>query len=173
MPKRGFAALLITIGALVLLLSFKTPDGPLPRTANDAAIIEPRVTQAPARTARPGATSAPADAAAPTPPPTTGSGAGGTTSAATTKVDGPVVSTRYGDVQVELVVGGGRIQDVVALELPTGRRSGQISQYAEPILHSETLQAQSASIDTVSGATYTSEAYTQSLQGAIDQAGIG
>ena len=102
--------------------------------------------------------------------PATGSG-GGTTAA--TKVDGPVVDTRYGPVQVELVVADGKISDVVALQLPTGRRSGQISQAAAPILHDEALQAQSASIDLVSGATYTSDAYTQSLQAAIDQAGIG
>ena len=57
--------------------------------------------------------------------------------------------------------------------LPTGRRSGQISQVAAPILHDEALRAQSAKIDLVSGATYTSDAYTQSLQAAIDQAGIG
>ena len=83
------------------------------------------------------------------------------------------MDTRYGPVQVELVVADGKISDVVALQLPTGRRSGQISQAAAPILHDEALQAQSASIDLVSGATYTSDAYTQSLQAAIDQAGIG
>ena len=109
-------------------------------------------------------------AAAPPAAPATGSGSG--TTAATT-VDGPVVDTRYGPVQVELVVAGGKISDVVALQLPTGRRSGQISQAAAPILHDEALQAQSAKIDLVSGATYTSDAYTQSLQAAIDQAGIG
>ena len=67
----------------------------------------------------------------------------------------------------------GKVTDVVALELPTGRRSGQISQYAGPILRQEALQAQSAKIDLVSGATYTSDAYTQSLQAALDQAGVG
>ena len=68
---------------------------------------------------------------------------------------------------------GGKLTDVVALELPTGRRSGQISNYAAPILRQEALQAQSAKIDLVSGATYTSDAYTQSLQAALDQAGVG
>jgi uncharacterized protein with FMN-binding domain len=70
-------------------------------------------------------------------------------------------------------VASGKVADVVALQLPTGRRSGQISSYAAPILHDEALQAQSASIDTVSGATYTSDAYAQSLQAALDQAGLG
>lgn len=170
MPKRGLAALAITTVALVLLLSFKTPDLPATRTATDAAIVAPRATaQVPTRTTRPGTTSAPATLAPSDPTAAPSAAAGG---GAGTTVDGPVVSTRYGDVQVEVVVGGGQIQDVVALAMPTGRRSGQISQYSEPLLRSEALQAQSAHIDTVSGATYTSDAYAQSLQGALDQAGI-
>jgi hypothetical protein len=52
----------------------------------------------------------------------------------------------------------------------SGGRSGQISSYAAPILASEALQAQSASIDIVTGATYTSQAYANSLQSALDQA---
>jgi uncharacterized protein with FMN-binding domain len=77
----------------------------------------------------------------------------------------------YGDVQVRLVIRGGRIADVQALVMPTDRRrSAQISQYAGPQLHDEVLQAQSATIDTVSGATYTSDAYAQSVQAALDQA---
>jgi len=59
-----------------------------------------------------------------------------------------------------------------ALELPSGGRSSQISRFVEPILRSEALQAQSANIDGVSGATYTSTAYAQSLQSALDSAGI-
>ena len=61
--------------------------------------------------------------------------------------------------------------DVTALQLPDGDpRSSQISQYAEPYLRQSVLQAQSAAIDMVSGATYTSQAYAQSLQSALDQA---
>ena len=115
----------------------------------------------------PGATAAPAGATATPAPAKTGSTSGSKT------VDGPVVSTQFGDVQVEVVVAGGKLTDVVALELPTGRRSGQISNYAAPTLRQEALQAQSAKIDLVSGATYTSDAYTQSLQAALDQAGVG
>src|SRR6478735_5465476 len=132
LPRRAVAALGITTVALILLLSFKTPDDALPaRTTGAVAVVEPA----------------------------TGTTGDGTTVATT--VDGPVVDTRYGPVQVELVVANGKISDVVALQLPTGRRSGQISQAAAPILHDEALQAQSAKIDLVSGATYTSDAYTQ------------
>ncbi|MBV8236776.1 MAG: FMN-binding protein [Acidimicrobiia bacterium] len=101
-----------------------------------------------------------------------------TTSAASSQgrtVDGPVIDTRYGPVQVELVMGAGnRISDVRVLQYPNeARRSQLINEQALPILHDETLSAQSASIDTVSGATYTSDGYGQSLQAALDQAGIG
>jgi uncharacterized protein with FMN-binding domain len=88
-------------------------------------------------------------------------------------VDGPVVDTRYGPVQVEIVVASGRISDVKALEYPTeARRSQLISEQALPMLHDEVVQAQSANIDTISGATYTSDAYGQSLQAALDSAGL-
>ncbi len=175
MPKRGLAALAITTVALILLISFKVPDQPVvDQTTGNLAIVEPSTAPvtAPGATAVPGAAATPAPAATKAPAAkseTTGSGG----SAASAKVDGPVVSTRFGPVQVEVVVSSGKVADVVALQLPTGRRSGQISSYAAPILHDEALQAQSASIDTVSGATYTSDAYAHSLQAALDQAGLG
>ncbi|HVS44548.1 MAG TPA: FMN-binding protein [Candidatus Dormibacteraeota bacterium] len=82
-----------------------------------------------------------------------------------------VFAGQYGDVEVRLTISGGRITDVVALRMPSDRaRSAQISQYAGPQLRGEVLQAQSAQIDTVSGATYTSDAYAQSVQAALDQA---
>ncbi len=78
----------------------------------------------------------------------------------------------YGDVQVRVTLNGSKIVDVQALKLPSDRsRSARISNAAGPILRTEALQAQSAHIDLVSGATYTSESYAQSLQGALDRAG--
>lgn len=102
---------------------------------------------------------------------TTGS-SGGTSSTATGTYTGPVVSDPYGDVQVQITVAKGKITDVQALSLPTGGHSGRISDFAAPILRTQALTAQSANIDGVSGATYTSQAYAQSLQGALDAAGI-
>lgn len=172
MPKRGIAALLITTGALVLLLNFKTPDQTLPAPGSGVAIVQP-TTLAPSVGA--GATPSPATGTS-TPKPSTGAASPkptATTAATAATVDGPVVSTQYGDVQVEVVVARGKVQDVVALQLPTGRRSGQISSYSAPILRQEALSAQSASINSVSGATYTSDAYAQSLQAALQQAGLG
>jgi uncharacterized protein with FMN-binding domain len=81
------------------------------------------------------------------------------------------VRTPYGTVQVQITVSGGSISDVQALQLPNDRSySRRISQVVGPILHDETLQAQSSRIQLISGATYTSTGYAMSLQSALDQA---
>jgi uncharacterized protein with FMN-binding domain len=99
--------------------------------------------------------------------------ASATTSAADGTYTGSAVSTRWGDVQVQVTISGGTIAEVTALQLTDhDGRSIQISNRAEPVLRSEVLQAQSASVAMVSGATYTSAAYLQSLQSALDQAGF-
>lgn len=107
---------------------------------------------------------------------TTGSSTGtGTTggSSATGTFTGDTTHTRYGPVQVQITVANGTITDVTALQLTNSDgRSVQISQQAAPILRQEALQAQSAQIQSVSGATFTSEGYTTSLQSAIDEAGL-
>ena len=99
------------------------------------------------------------------------SASGGTGSAATgTKtVDGDTVQTRWGPVQVRITVKNGRLTEVTAITYPTDNpRDQEINSYALPRLRTEALTAQSADIDTVSGATYTSEGYRQSLQSALD-----
>jgi len=84
---------------------------------------------------------------------------------------GQAVDTRYGAVQVAITISGGQIADVSVPRYPnTERRDEEINAQAIPILISETTSAQSAQIDMVSGATFTSDGYTQSLQSAIDQA---
>jgi uncharacterized protein with FMN-binding domain len=87
-------------------------------------------------------------------------------------VDGTDIATKFGDVQVALVLKGHRIVDVRSLRLPFDRqRSAFISQQASPILRQEVLAAQSARINLVSGATYTSDAWATSVQSALSQAG--
>jgi uncharacterized protein with FMN-binding domain len=96
-----------------------------------------------------------------------GSGADGT-------FDGSVAQTRWGPVQVRITVSSGKIKSVEALQVPDGNfRDQQINSYAVPILEQEAVAAQSAQIDTVSGATYTSDGYRTSLQAAIDSAHQG
>ena len=86
-------------------------------------------------------------------------------------MNGISIDTRYGRVQVQIVVRGKRITHAKAIDYPqSGGRDREISGYAIPQLEQETLTAQSASIDTVSGATYTSDGYRQSLQAALDAA---
>ena len=86
-------------------------------------------------------------------------------------MDGKVVDTRYGPVQVEVTIQGDKITDVQALQLPNDRQySAQISDYVAPYLRKMVLQAQSANIDIISGATYTSTGYARSVQSALNSA---
>jgi uncharacterized protein with FMN-binding domain len=99
-----------------------------------------------------------------------GSGAGG----ASGTFAGSTSNTRYGPVQVQISVTGGRITAATLLQVPhEAGRTDRINSQAVPILNQETVQAQSAQIDTVSGATYTSDGYVRSLQSAIDAAHLG
>jgi uncharacterized protein with FMN-binding domain len=86
------------------------------------------------------------------------------------QVLGNAYDVSYGTVQVRVTLDGRRITDVTAVTLPQGGHSGDISSYAAPALRREALSAQSAHIDTVSGASYTSAGYAQSLQSALDKA---
>ncbi|MFF9088782.1 FMN-binding protein [Streptomyces sp. NPDC014991] len=91
----------------------------------------------------------------------------------TRTVTGDTVQTRWGPVQVRVTLGSGRLTDVTAVSCPRDNpRDREINGYALPQLRREALTAQSAQIDTVSGATYTSDGYRQSLQSALDSAGL-
>lgn len=94
-------------------------------------------------------------------------------STAATTMTGTVTQTRFGPVQVELSVANGEITAVQVLQYPNETsKDEQINAHAIPILIQETLKAQSAKIDMVSGATYTSAGYETSLQSALDKAGL-
>ncbi len=187
-PRRGAVALVTTVLAVVLLFSFKTTDsttlgqglptgaiiGAAPATATPAVVAD-RPTPAPAATTparshRPDATASPqiagppAPAATPTAPPVNaGQGVSGT-------FTGDAIDTAYGTVQIALVVQDGKITDVQELQLPSDRRlSQQISAQAGPMLRTEVLRAQSDNINGVSGASYTSYGFYQSLQSALSK----
>ena len=140
----------LTAAAAVLVLSWSagTRTGHLPSVG--PAVAAPVVPGGTSATRRP----APAPAA------------GGSR-----QVDGTVARTPYGLVQVRVDLVGTHIQDVIAVRLTdsTGT-SVRISASAAPILRREAVAAQSAQIDAVSGATYTSDGYRQSLQAALDAA---
>jgi len=159
MTKTRLVSLIIaTLGALGLLASFHTTAGTSTRTAPSAT----KGTTPTATTAPPPQGTTPSTGA---PPPTTNAG--------NQTVEGDTISTKYGDVQVRVTVSGGRLVDVQAVQLPSDRaRSQGISSDAGPLLRNEALRAQSARINTVSGATSTSDGYAQSLQSALDRAGL-
>lgn len=171
--RRAVLALIATAAGVVGLLQYKTSSAPsqfrvptaaaAPPADTPAAETSPSPSPSPAASAPPapraGATAAPA---APTP-----------AAPVARTISGSVVSNQFGDVQVTLVVRGGKITDVQTPLLPNDRpRSQYISSVAGPILRQETLQAQSAQIDGVSGATYTSYSFYQSLQAALAKAGM-
>jgi len=136
-----------TLSALVLLFSYHTSTGGSVDTRT--AALAP---------ASPGNTSSTS--------PSSGSSSGSFT--------GSSVDTRWGPVQVEITVENSRITDVQAVVYPAGnRRDEEINAYALPLLHDEVIQAQSAEVDTISGATVTSDGYLTSLQSAIDAAHLG
>jgi uncharacterized protein with FMN-binding domain len=153
-PRRAVVAVAGTVLSLALLFSFKTPDL---STTPGAAGSTGTSTRSTAANQSPAASGAAPSANA-------------QTVSATKTIAGSVVSSRYGNVQVQITVSGNTITDIQAVQLPFDNpHSSQISGYAAPVLASEVLRAQSATIDTVSGATYTSDAYRQSLQSALAQ----
>jgi uncharacterized protein with FMN-binding domain len=103
-----------------------------------------------------------------TPTAASSAGSGSTSAGSTSKTYvGAAEENRFGTVQATLVVTGNKITNVIITAPQDNPRSAYINSYAVPILVSETLQAQSANVDAVSGATYTSESYIGSLQAAL------
>ncbi|MFC4145928.1 FMN-binding protein [Micromonospora mangrovi] len=157
--------LLSTVAALVLLFSYKTSTmGP---GGESSAIASGGTGTGSWSGTYPGTDPGSTDTGSGTSA-GTGTGSGSTGSGTAT---GSVAQTRWGPVQVRITVSGGKITDVVAVQVPDGNhRDQEINDYAVPILRQEALAAQSARIDTVSGATVTSDGYQESLQAAIDAA---
>ncbi len=166
--RRILLAALSTVSGLVLLVSWQ------------AGINRSGVLGAAGEAATPSGTTVVPGVATPTPDPTGGpadppAGAPSAPSPAgvTGTFRGTTVTTRYGDVQVEITVSDGLITAADAIVFPDGdRESRQISNWAVPQLNESTVSAQGASIDMVSHATFTSHAYVESLQDALDQASL-
>ncbi|WP_367324424.1 FMN-binding protein [Streptomyces sp. HUAS ZL42] len=142
--RRVVLATAATVSGIVLLLSLKPASDP---ASASAAGVAPQQTAAAQESAQGGA----------------GAAAAGT-------VTGDATQTQYGVVQVRLTVSNGKITQAEAVQAPKGGRSDQITADAVPKLNQAAVAAQSADIDSVSGATYTSTGYKQSLQSALDKA---
>ncbi|MGV8979333.1 MAG: FMN-binding protein [Cellulomonas sp.] len=164
--KRIVVALLSTISGLVLLFAYPTSTNrsvtadTLPAAGTGTTTGSGTTGSAATGSAGTGTATGPAPAAA-GPAPAAKSGT----------FTGATVQTRWGPVQVRIVVANGKVTSADAIKYPTGNGNDQqINAYAIPQLNSEAVAAGSAKIDMVSGATVTSGGYVQSLQDAIDQA---
>jgi uncharacterized protein with FMN-binding domain len=166
--KRAVAVTGLTLAGVVWLLTYKISPPHLGALAGSLPTPDasPSPSPSPSTSASPKPTATPSVAPRPTPSPSPSPQAA--TAGTFTGVDVP---NRFGDVQVRVIITNGRITDVQALRLPSDRaESAYISQIAGPMLRTEALQAQSANIDIISGATYTSESYAESLNSALLQA---
>ncbi|MES4891557.1 FMN-binding protein [Streptomyces sp. NPDC096012] len=143
-----------TVSGMVLLLSLKPHTSPLLATTDVGSPTASSNSAPPSGSGRP-------------------SGAPSGTRTGSRTATGDTVETRWGPVRVRVTVKDGRLTDVTAVDYPQDNpRDQEINSYALPQLRREALAAQSAHIDMVSGATYTSTGYRQSLQSALDSAGL-
>lgn len=162
--RRNVTAAGSTVAGLVLLFNYHTSTSrtlavagvPLAGSGTTGTTSTPGVTPV-----SPTTTTATAPSTAPSTAP----------AAVKKTVTGTVAQTQWGPVQVQITVQGKKILSATVLQIPSGNpRDQEINSYAVPILNQEASAASSAQIDTVSGATVTSDGYIQSLQAAIDMA---
>jgi uncharacterized protein with FMN-binding domain len=160
--------ILVTMGATVGLKLYgigeqvTASDTSVHAATSASTTVTSGATSTPTPSASASASASPSASATATPAPAQAS--------ATKTVTGSAIDTRYGAVQVKLTFSGTTITAVDTVQAPNGNgRDQEINQQALPILQQEVLSSQSANIDTVSGATYTSEGYIQSVQSAIDK----
>jgi uncharacterized protein with FMN-binding domain len=153
--------LMSTVTAVVLLFGYHTSTSSTQASASpDSSAV------APVQSGTDTSGSSAASSAAAASPSTSTSGTSST-------VTGSVAQTRWGPVQVQLTVASGKVTKVSVVQYPNGNgRDQEINARALPILIQETIKAQSADIDMVSGATVTSDGYLESLQSALDKAGL-
>ena len=154
MPKRGLIALVLTLAGLRLIVAYSPPGG-------DIGSIDPSAapTDSPAASPTPTPAKTPKPSKAPT----------GTLKDGT--YDGDAIKFKYGTAQVEIVVSGGVITEVKALKLPTaGGYTKRVTTFFQTDIPARIVADQGWKISNVGGATYTSRAYSQSLQSAINQA---
>ena len=180
--RRLLLALVSTAAGLAAVLSFKTQGSAAasgaaaaPQTGTQASSSAPASTGSGSTTSGSGSTTSGSGSTASGGSKTGTAGSAGTSGSGGTAggktLTGTVASTPYGPMQVAVTMAGKKITGVKVLqETNTGAMSQQIDANAVPQLTKETLAAQSARIDAVSGASYTSSGYIKSLQSALDQA---
>jgi uncharacterized protein with FMN-binding domain len=166
MPIRAAVTLAVTAIGVVLLFSFRTPPAAAIATLSPSSTSSSTSTSSPTATpsgAPPSGGASPTPTATATPKPASGLKSGSFT--------GQSYANPYGNVQVQVVISGGKITSVKTIQYPNGhQQSVFINSQALPLLEQEVLQAQSAQINIIGGATFTSQGYAQSVQSALDAA---
>ena len=164
MPKRGLIALVLTLAGLRLIVAYSPPGGDIGSVDPSA---DPSIAPSEAPSASPGSSASSTPTPTKTPKPSkapTGTLKDGT-------YDGDAIKFKYGTAQVEIVVSGGVITEVKALKLPTaGGYTKRVTTFFQTDIPARVVADQGWKISNISGATYTSRAYSQSLQSAINQA---
>lgn len=171
--RRIFITLGVSLAAFLLVFNFRARD-PLPPLDAFAPLDQvPVVTTLPESTTSTTMSARAMALAQATSTTTTTTQAPLTTSPGAVAFDGPKVETRFGPMQVQIVVSDGVIEDVVPIKLPNATRtSRQITRRLWPLYRSRTIEEQSADIDFRSGATVTYDAYIESLEEAMELAGL-
>jgi uncharacterized protein with FMN-binding domain len=170
MIKVGMA-LVSTVVGVALLLSFKSQSAGAPRSALAASGAGSR--PATGSSSGPGSDGSGNSSASPAPKNSTKRPKAPAHTAGTSGTfTGDPIGNPYGTMQVAAVIRDGKLTDIHVLRETDGGRSHQIDAAAIPVLKSEALSAHSANINVVSGATFTSQGYAQSLQSALDKAKV-
>lgn len=158
--RRAVVTASATAAGIILLLSLK------PHAESSAAAGSSKVISS-GDSGSDSSSSSSSSQSSPLPSPSSSAAANGSTRTVT----GDAIDTRFGPVQVRITLSGKKITKVDVLQYPSeGARDMEISSAALPELNQEAIAAQSAQIDAVSGATFTSDGYTRSLQSALDKA---
>jgi len=158
----------IVTGAAMVGVAWLVSYRVTPHTTGFASALPPQSPSPNQPSPSPTDSGSPSSSPSPTPSPSPSpTGANGT-------FTGSDFPNRFGDVQVKVIISNGHITDVQPIQMPQDRaQSAYISQVAGPMLHDEVIQAQSAQIDIISGATYTSQSYAQSVESALQKAHMG
>jgi uncharacterized protein with FMN-binding domain len=165
--KKIVVAIMSTLSGLVMLFSYHTSTESVEATSTTETDTSSTQAEPDTTATVPSATTS----ASATP---TASSSASSSSGGDGTYTGDAVQTRWGIVQVQITVANGKITSADAIQYPNeSDRDQEINAYAVPVLNAEVVQAQSASIDAVSGATVTSGGYLESLQSAIDAAHLG
>lgn len=165
--RRAIVTTAATVSGLVLLLGLKDHPLTVAGGASGPKAISIGSDGGAAAPDTPATSGGSARSTTPTKPTTNATQSGGS---ATKVITGSSIGTRYGPVQLRVTFSGSKITKIDVIQYPTeSNRDQEINDQALPILNQEAMAKQSANIDVVSGASYTSNGYAQSLQSAIDQ----